>query len=123
MITKVILYGYSKKVYSSRGIENLLSENVLAKWIAAAQELTHRTINRFRSEQLKNMEDSLFEERIKLIIQQYNITMETTFWMGLKLKQKPISFHLYGKNNEQFRGKAERKKARYDSSDSSNSGI
>ncbi|ATP39897.1 hypothetical protein CSE16_07420 [Solibacillus sp. R5-41] len=30
MMTKVVFYGYSQKVYSSRGIEKLLHENIPA---------------------------------------------------------------------------------------------
>ncbi|MEG0450104.1 MAG: transposase, partial [Lysinibacillus sp.] len=37
MMTKVLLYGYSQKVYSSRGIEKLLHENLPAMWLAAGQ--------------------------------------------------------------------------------------
>ena len=35
MMLKVILYGYSQKVYSCRGIEKLLQENIPAMWLAA----------------------------------------------------------------------------------------
>ncbi|WP_408011213.1 transposase [Pseudalkalibacillus sp. A8] len=37
MILKVILYGYSQKVYSCRGIEKLIHESIPAMWLAAMQ--------------------------------------------------------------------------------------
>ncbi|WP_234404977.1 transposase [Paenibacillus bouchesdurhonensis] len=48
MMLKVILYGYSQKVYSCRGIEKLLQENIPAMWLAAMQQPDFRTINDFR---------------------------------------------------------------------------
>ena len=110
MMTKVILYGYSKKVYSSRGIENLLSENIPAKWLAAGQEPNHRTINRFRSEQLKNMMDSLFEEMIQLLIQQNYITMENYFLDGTKIEADANKYSfVWKKATNNFEGKLKEK--------------
>jgi len=48
MMLKVLLYGYSQKVYSCRGIERLLQENIPAMWLAAMQQPDFRTLNEFR---------------------------------------------------------------------------
>jgi len=48
MMLKVILCGYSQKVYSCRGIEKLLRENLPAMWLAAMQQPDFRTLNEFR---------------------------------------------------------------------------
>ncbi|RKJ50447.1 transposase [Butyricicoccus sp. 1XD8-22] len=32
MMTKIILYGYAKKIYSFRGIETMIQENLPAMW-------------------------------------------------------------------------------------------
>jgi transposase len=110
MMTKVILYGYSKKVYSSRGIENLLSENIPAKWLAAGREPDHRTINRFRSQQLKNMMDSLFEEMIQLLIEQNYITMENYFLDGTKIEADANKYSfVWKKATKNFEGKLKEK--------------
>lgn len=110
MMTKVILYAYSKKVYSSRGIENLLSENIPAKWLAAGQEPDHRTINRFRSHQLKNMMDSLFEEMIQLLIEQNYITMENYFLDGTKIEADANKYSfVWKKATKNFEGKLKEK--------------
>ncbi|MFH5186941.1 transposase [Paenibacillus sp. TAB 01] len=37
MMLKMILYGYSQKVYSCRGTEKLLQENIPAMWLAGMQ--------------------------------------------------------------------------------------
>ncbi|MEK3981613.1 transposase [Psychrobacillus sp. FSL K6-2836] len=110
MMTKVILYGYSKKVYSSWGIENLLSENIPVKWLAAGQEPDHRTINRFRSEQFINMIDSLFEEMILLLIEQNYITMENYFFDGTKIEADANKYSIvWKKATKNFEGKLKEK--------------
>lgn len=47
MMMKVILYGYSQKVYSSRGIEKLLYESIPAIWLAAEQKPDHHIFQSF----------------------------------------------------------------------------
>ena len=86
MMIKVILYAYSKKIYSSRGIEEFLAENLPAMWLAAGQKPDHRTINRFRSAHLKTMMDDLFEQMILQLIEQEYITMENYFLDGTKIE-------------------------------------
>ena len=86
MMTKVILYAYSKKIYSSRGIEETLTEHIPSMWLAAGQQPDHRTINRFRSKHLKAMMDSLFEQMIHQLIEQNDIIMENYFLAGTKIE-------------------------------------
>lgn len=50
MLTKVIIYAYSQRIYSSRQIAKAVRENVMFMWIAGRQRPDFRTINRFRSE-------------------------------------------------------------------------
>ena len=72
---------------------------------------------------LKNMMGSLFEEMIHLFIEQNYITMENYFLDGTKIGADAISILLCGKNNEDFRGKAERKNLRNDSTYLRSNGI
>ncbi|MFC0610648.1 transposase [Scopulibacillus daqui] len=79
MMLKIILYAYSQKVYSCRGIEKLTRENIPAMWLAAMQQPDFRTINEFRGERMKVLMDDLFETMILQLIKDGYITMETTF--------------------------------------------
>ena len=90
MMTKVILYAYSKKIYSSRGIEETLTEHIPSMWLAAGQQPDHRTINRFRSKHLKAMMDSLFEQMIHQLIEQNDIIMENYFLDGTKIEAEAM---------------------------------
>lgn len=110
MMTKVILYAYSKKIYSSRGIEESLTEHIPAMWLAAGQQPDHRTINRFRSDHLKTMMDSLFEQMIHQLIEQNYITMENYFLDGTKIEADANKYSfVWKKATQNFEGKLKAK--------------
>ncbi|WP_106767367.1 transposase [Paenibacillus faecalis] len=86
MMLKAILYGYSQKVYSCRGIEKLLQENIPAMWLAAMQQPDFRTLNDFRGVRMKAFMDELFETMIQKLIADNYITMEQYFLDGTKIE-------------------------------------
>jgi len=86
MMLKIILFGYSQKVYSCRGIEKLVKENIPAMWLAAMQQPDFRTINEFRGERMKGLMDELFEVMILKLIEEKYITMENYFLDGTKIE-------------------------------------
>ncbi|MFC4305312.1 transposase [Cohnella boryungensis] len=86
MMLKVILYGYSQKVYSCRGIEKLLYENIPTMWLAAMQQPDFRTLNDFRGVRMKAFMDELFETMIHKLISDNYITMEQYFLDGTKIE-------------------------------------
>ncbi|MEC0334156.1 transposase [Paenibacillus macerans] len=47
MLTKVIIYAYTQRIYSSRQIAIAVRENIMFMWIAGRQRPDFRTINRF----------------------------------------------------------------------------
>ncbi|MDN4527735.1 transposase, partial [Fictibacillus fluitans] len=86
MMIKVLLYGYSQKVYSCRGIEKLLQENLPAMWLAAMQKPDFRTLNDFRGQRMKVLMDELFETMIWKLIEDEYITMDHYFLDGTKIE-------------------------------------
>ncbi|WP_144463767.1 IS1182 family transposase, partial [Siminovitchia fortis] len=86
LMLKVILYGYSQKVYSCREIEKLTWENLPAMWLAAMQHPDFRTINDFRGKRMKRLMDELFEAMILRLIEEGYITLESYFLDGTKLE-------------------------------------
>ncbi|TYP72348.1 transposase [Paenibacillus methanolicus] len=60
MLTKIIIYAYTQRIYSSRQIAKAVRENIMFMWLAARQRPDFRTINRFRSERMKNVLESIF---------------------------------------------------------------
>lgn len=55
MMLKVILYAYANRIYSSRQIAKQLKENIYFMWLSDHQTPDFRTINRFRSERMKDV--------------------------------------------------------------------
>lgn len=98
MMLKIILYAYSQKVYSCRGIVKLLEDNLPTMWLAAMQQPDFRTINEFQGVRMKGLMDELFEAMIQKLIDEKYITMENYFLDGTKVVQMPISILSCGKN-------------------------
>ncbi|MGP3608426.1 IS1182 family transposase [Anoxybacteroides rupiense] len=86
MMLKVILYSYSQKVYSCRGMEKLLRENLPAMWLAAMQQPDFRTLNDFRGVRMKALMDELFETMIQRLLAENYITMDNYFLDGTKIE-------------------------------------
>ncbi len=86
MMTKIILYGYTQKMFSCRDIANALRENLPMMWLASQQSPDFRTINRFRSERLKPLMDTLFTELTKLLITEGYIDGKHYFLDGTKIE-------------------------------------
>ena len=65
MLVKIIFYSYTKGIRSSRKIENLTYENIVYRYLSANQFPDHGTINLFRKDHLKDLED-LFAQVVVL---------------------------------------------------------
>jgi len=57
MLVKIIFYSYAKGVRSSRKIEDLTYENIVYRYLSANQFPDHGTINLFRKNHLKDLEN------------------------------------------------------------------
>ncbi len=86
MMLKIILYGYTQKVYSCRGIEKLTKENIPTMWLAAMQQPDFRTINEFRGVRMQGLIDELFETITHKLIEENYITLENYFLDGTKIE-------------------------------------
>ncbi|MGG3310385.1 transposase [Paenibacillus lautus] len=60
MLTKINVYAYTQRIYSSRQIANAVRENFMFMWIAGRQHPDFRTTNRFRSERMKDVLEKIF---------------------------------------------------------------
>jgi len=110
MMLKIILFGYSQKVYSCRRIETLIKESLPAIWLAAGQQPDFRTINEFRGERLKDLMDELFEAMILKLIEDKYITMENYFLDGTKIEADANKYSfVWKKATEKFEAKLREK--------------
>ncbi|MCI3919248.1 transposase [Paenibacillus sp. TRM 82003] len=67
MLMKVIIYAYTQRMYSSRQIAKAVRENIMFLWIAGRQRPDFRTINRFRSERMKDVLATVFTGVLQLL--------------------------------------------------------
>jgi len=70
MMLKVILYAYANRIYSSRQIAKQLKENIYFMWLSGHQTPDFRTINRFRSERMKDIIYETFFSIVDLLRQE-----------------------------------------------------
>lgn len=86
MMTKVIIYAYTQRIYSSRQIAKAMRENVPFMWVAARQTPDFRTINRFRSERMKNVLEKVFAAVLELLVAEGYVKLEHYFVDGTKIE-------------------------------------
>jgi transposase len=110
MMLKVLLYGYSIKLYSCRRIDQALSENVHFMWLSGMQRPDFRTINNFRSGTLKPIIDTIFGELLSLLIEEGYVKLENYFVDGTKL-QADANRHtaVWSKNIQRYKEKLQDK--------------
>ncbi len=87
MLLKMILFAYSRKVYSGRGIELLNQENIPMKWLTQDTPVSYKTINNFRAnKQTSNMIKLSFVYFTRFLIDNKMISDEALFIDGTKVE-------------------------------------
>lgn len=86
MMLKVVIYAYASGIYSSRKIARATSENIHFMWISGMTPLDHMTINRFRSERIRPVFESIFVQVIELLATRGFVTLDTYFLDGTKVE-------------------------------------
>jgi len=86
MLTKVIIYAYTQRLYSSRQIAKAVRENIMFMWIAGRQRPDFRTINRFRSERMKDVLETVFTAVLQLLVDEKYVQLEHYFLDGTKIE-------------------------------------
>ena len=86
MLLKVLVYGYLNNIYSSRRIEASIKENIYFMWLAGMQQPDHRTINRFRSERLRNILKEVFAQIVLLLVDSGHVSLREIYTDGTKIE-------------------------------------
>lgn len=86
MLTKVVIYAYTQRIYSSRQIAKAVRESVPFMWIAARQRPDFRTINRFRSVRMKDVLQKVFTAVLELLVAEGYVKLEHYFVDGTKIE-------------------------------------
>lgn len=86
MLLKVLVYGYLNNIYSSRRIEASIKENIYFMWLAGMQQPDHRTINRFRSERLRNILKEVFAQIVMMLVDSGHVSLKEIYTDGSKIE-------------------------------------
>lgn len=86
MLLKVLVFGYLSNVYSSRKLEEALSQNIYFMWLAGMNKPDHNTINRFRSDRLKDKVKAIFSQIVILLEKEGQLSLKSAFTDGTKIE-------------------------------------
>ncbi|MGM0122176.1 hypothetical protein BHG15_10250 [Enterococcus hirae] len=101
MMSKILLYAYKQRVFSGRKIEFLLDDSYRMHWLANHEQVSYRTINRFRSQETTaQLLTETFVLYHRQLIANQVIDNEALFIDGKKSKQIPINSVLFGEKQE-----------------------
>ena len=86
MLLKILVYGYLSNIYSSRKLEAAVKENIHFMWLSAMGKPDHNTINRFRSERLKDVLKTVFSQVVLLLSGSGHVDLQEVYTDGTKLE-------------------------------------
>lgn len=110
MLLKVIIYGYSQRIYSSRRIAKAIRENIHFMWLAGGNRPDFRTINRFRSSRLKSSIETIFYAVVELLLEEGLIDLRDYFLDGTKLEANANKYSfVWGKNTKRHKENLQKK--------------
>ena len=86
MLLKVLVFSYINNTYSSRKIEAALKENINYMWLSGMSTPDHNTINRFRSDRLKEVLRQVFTQVVLLLAEEGSINIKELYTDGTKIE-------------------------------------
>lgn len=86
LMLKVLVYGYLTNLYSSRKIEQAVTQNIHFMWLSGMSYPDHNTINRFRSDRLKGVLREVFNQVVLLLVEKGIITLKEAYLDGTKIE-------------------------------------
>ncbi len=86
LMLKILVYGYLTNLYSSRKIEQAVTQNIHFMWLSGMCYPDHNTINRFRSDRLKGVLREVFNQVVLLLVDSGIITLKEAYLDGTKIE-------------------------------------
>lgn len=86
MLLKVLVYSYLNNIYSSRRMEAAVKENIYFMWLAGMAQPDHHTLNRFRSERLRNILREVFSQIVLLLVDSGHVNLKEIYTDGTKIE-------------------------------------
>jgi transposase len=86
MLLKVLVYAYINNIYSSRKIEEAVSQNINYMWLSGMSKPDHNTINRFRSNRLQETLKPIFTQVVLLLCEEGLLSIKDLYTDGTKIE-------------------------------------
>lgn len=86
MLLKVVFYAYMNNVYSCRRIEHEMNRDIYYMWLSGNQHPSFNTINRFRSEHVKDVINNLFVQVVRHLVKEGVLSLEVQYIDGTKIE-------------------------------------
>ncbi|MEW7280901.1 transposase [Aquimarina sp. 2201CG1-2-11] len=103
VLLKILVYAYLRNLYSSRKIEQALSENIHFMWLSGCIKPDHNTIANFRSGKLKGKLKGkfkkIFNQVVLLLADQGYVNLKDIYVDGTKIQANANRYtFVWGKN-------------------------
>ena len=110
MLLKVVFYAYMNNIYSCRKIEDVLRYHIHYMWLSGSQTPSFSTINRFRSEHMKDCVNRLFTQVVMLLVEMGQVSLEEQYIDGTKIESAANKYtFVWKKTVEKNKAKLEEK--------------
>ena len=87
ILTKILVYGYMRHIFSSREIERACGENINFMYLLEGSKAPdHNTIARFRSKYFPQVKDRLMKELVEILCELGEIDLGNVFIDGTKIE-------------------------------------
>lgn len=86
MLLKILVYAYINNIYSSRRIEETVSQNIHFMWLAGMSKPDHNTLNRFRGQRLQKTLRPIFTQVVMLLCDEGLLSVKELYTDGTKIE-------------------------------------
>lgn len=109
-LLKVVFYAYMNNVYSCRRIAELLDRDFHYMWLTGGLAPSFSTINRFRSEHLKDVVNNLFVQVVMKLVEAGQLSLDVQYIDGTKIESAANKYtFVWRKTTEKNKAKLETK--------------
>lgn len=110
MLLKVVFYAYMNNIYSCRKIADIMHWHVHYMWLSGRQYPSWSTINRFRSEHMKDCVNHLFIQVVELLVKLGQVSLDVQYIDGTKIESVANKYtFVWKKSTEKSKSKLEEK--------------
>lgn len=104
MMTKLLVYAYTDKIFSCRRIAKAARENIMYMWLCGGNQPDSMAVNRFRSERMKDIILEVFAEVVDLLVKEDYIKLENYFLDGTKIEANANKYSwVWGKSTKRYK--------------------